>query len=237
MMKKNLKVLDVGCYDEIELIELKKRFSGSEVWGIDIDVSRINSSKKANTTFGIHFKYGFAEKIPFGKESFDVVFCSEVLEHVNDLEKSLLEIQRVTKKRGVVILTFPDSKSEEELNRISSLYSSQIGHRRIISPSKVIKNFLTKKFKLKKFQKFNAIEHIFWKYLLKNGYQILDQNAKLSASPPIFLRVLFAMLNQEETKNKNKAVVFFNIIFRPLSKIIDIIGTTKRVRLVFIKDD
>ena len=46
-------------------------------------------------------------KLPFLDESFDVVHCSHVLEHVRDPWSFLLELRRVTKK--AVVLKIPNS--------------------------------------------------------------------------------------------------------------------------------
>ena len=42
-------------------------------------------------------------------ESFDVVICNHVLEHVQDDKKAMKEIYRVLKKRGIAILQTPFS--------------------------------------------------------------------------------------------------------------------------------
>ncbi len=50
---------------------------------------------------------GFAEKIPFENNEFDVVFSSHVLEHVENEEKSLKEMKRVLKEDGIFIIGMP----------------------------------------------------------------------------------------------------------------------------------
>ena len=46
-------------------------------------------------------------EIPFEDNSFDVVFCNHVLEHVNDDRKAVSEIKRVLKPGGWAILQIP----------------------------------------------------------------------------------------------------------------------------------
>tara|TARA_B100001245_G_C22881953_1_gene424200 strand:- start:1198 stop:1965 length:768 start_codon:yes stop_codon:yes gene_type:complete len=46
-------------------------------------------------------------KIPFQNETFDVILCNHVLEHVDDDKKALKEIERVMKKEGFAILQVP----------------------------------------------------------------------------------------------------------------------------------
>ena len=50
---------------------------------------------------------GFSEKLPFKNKSFDVIFCSHVLEHVKSEEKSLDEMNRVLKDDGKLIIGMP----------------------------------------------------------------------------------------------------------------------------------
>ena len=52
--------------------------------------------------------------LPFADESFEIVYCSDVLEHVNDLEKVISEISRVLNPNGVFLYdtinrTFPSN--------------------------------------------------------------------------------------------------------------------------------
>ena len=46
-------------------------------------------------------------KIPVKKSSFDIVLCTEVLEHLLCPEEAIKEISRITKKGGKLILTAP----------------------------------------------------------------------------------------------------------------------------------
>lgn len=48
-----------------------------------------------------------AEKIPFDDKTFDVVFSSHVLEHVNDEIQSLKEMKRVLKDEGILLIGMP----------------------------------------------------------------------------------------------------------------------------------
>ena len=47
------------------------------------------------------------ESLPFENEEFDVVFSTEVMEHVPNPEKFLSEINRVLKPNGIAVLTVP----------------------------------------------------------------------------------------------------------------------------------
>jgi len=71
----------------------------------DLSASALSMLKK------IHGKGQYvaadAMNLPFKDHSFSHVISSEVLEHLQDDRKALMEIARVTKPNGVLIITFP----------------------------------------------------------------------------------------------------------------------------------
>jgi SAM-dependent methyltransferase len=50
---------------------------------------------------------GSAEDLPFPEGSFDIVYSSHVLEHVNSEEQALQEMKRVLKPNGILIIGMP----------------------------------------------------------------------------------------------------------------------------------
>jgi 2-polyprenyl-6-hydroxyphenyl methylase/3-demethylubiquinone-9 3-methyltransferase len=60
-----------------------------------------NHARESGLT--INYKKGTGEEIPFPDNSFDCVFCCDVLEHVRDLPKVISEISRVLKPNGIFI--------------------------------------------------------------------------------------------------------------------------------------
>ncbi|HBH47697.1 MAG TPA: SAM-dependent methyltransferase [Bacteroidales bacterium] len=54
------------------------------------------------------------QNMPFENESFDVVICNHVLEHVPDDKKAMKEIQRILKPKGYAILQVPADFSRKE---------------------------------------------------------------------------------------------------------------------------
>ncbi|WP_281184618.1 class I SAM-dependent methyltransferase [Trichlorobacter lovleyi] len=61
------------------------------------------------------------DPLPYPDNFFDVVTCSEVVEHLNDYRKLLSEIYRVTKKNGLVVITTPNVINLK--SRIKNLWS------------------------------------------------------------------------------------------------------------------
>jgi len=83
---------------------------GCEVHGIDPSPGEHGVGRYSDKTGEIRsmdIRQGGAESLPFESSSMDVVFCSHVLEHVNDAEKSLQEMKRVLKDDGTMIIGMP----------------------------------------------------------------------------------------------------------------------------------
>lgn len=85
------KVLDIGCGNK----PYKKLFRVKEYIGIDIDNNPGHSHKNEDID-----KFYDGRTIPFQKDFFDSIVCFEVLEHVEDLDKTVSEISRVIKPEG-----------------------------------------------------------------------------------------------------------------------------------------
>ena len=56
----------------------------------------------------INIKQGSIYKLPYRDNYFDFVICSEILEHLSDDKKALLEVERVLKPSGFLIITVPN---------------------------------------------------------------------------------------------------------------------------------
>jgi len=54
------------------------------------------------------FLVASASKLPFKDESFDIVLCTEVIEHVDDQSQAIEEMFRVIKEGGILVITSPN---------------------------------------------------------------------------------------------------------------------------------
>jgi len=89
-------VLDVGCGEGFTLQKLTDHHIGKKLEGIEYDETAIALGKKVHPNITI--KQGDIYKLPYKDNSFDLVICTEVLEHLEDTKKALNELYRVTKK-------------------------------------------------------------------------------------------------------------------------------------------
>jgi 2-polyprenyl-6-hydroxyphenyl methylase / 3-demethylubiquinone-9 3-methyltransferase len=93
--------LEVGCGGGILCEEIAKM--GFITSGIDPSKQAVQEAiehAKGNDLF-IKYIVGSGEELPFADKSFDLVFCCDVLEHVQDLSKVISEISRVLKLGGI----------------------------------------------------------------------------------------------------------------------------------------
>lgn len=95
-------ILDVGCASGWFLNEISKRYPNARCAGIDIYSNAILYGKKGYKN--LYLLKADAHSIPFPGNSFNVVICTEVLEHVSNPEKVLQEIKRVLKSNGIAIV-------------------------------------------------------------------------------------------------------------------------------------
>lgn len=89
--------LDVGCREGTQTRWLQAR--GYAVTSIDVEDAGCPGMRVVDCN----------RPLPFPDDSFDLVWCSEVLEHLVDPEFSLNELRRVTRPGGDLVLTTPNS--------------------------------------------------------------------------------------------------------------------------------
>jgi len=109
------KILDFGCGSK----PYQHLFSNAtEYIGVDYEIEgRTENLDK------IDFFYD-GKKIPFEDNSFDGILCTEVLEHVFNIDELLTELHRVLKPNGKAIITTPFMWEEHEMPYDFARYTS-----------------------------------------------------------------------------------------------------------------
>jgi SAM-dependent methyltransferase len=98
-------LLDFGCGRK----PYKNLFKVDQYIGVDIEQSG-HSHELSEVDV-----YYDGKTIPFPDGHFDSVFCSEVFEHVFELDRILSEINRVMKKNGKMLFTVPFVWNDHEI--------------------------------------------------------------------------------------------------------------------------
>ena len=94
-------ILIIGCGSGGDIA-----IADQEVYALDLSLAAVVTLKKAKR--GNHYLCGDATSLPFETESFDIIICSEVIEHIPDAKKVILEFHRVLKPDGKLLLTTPN---------------------------------------------------------------------------------------------------------------------------------
>ena len=99
---KNARILEIGCSGGEFLGELEQA-GYNKVYGVDI--SKQAAEKAAGKKLRVFCCD--AVSLPFEEGFFDFIIASDVLEHIKEDEKALLEWRRVLKPGGIGVITVP----------------------------------------------------------------------------------------------------------------------------------
>lgn len=97
-------ILDIGTADGLMLSRVKKEFPPAKCIGLEYNKELINTCEDKN----IEIIQGDAQNMPFENNSFDIVYATALIEHLNEPIKMLQETYRILKPNGIIIITTPD---------------------------------------------------------------------------------------------------------------------------------
>lgn len=103
------KVLVCGCGTGGEVVNFWRK--GATVYAIDSnnDATKIAKRKSATRCQNEpQIENGCIEKLPFSSNDFDFIYCSTVLEHVDNVEDAVSEMIRCVKPSGRIFIECPD---------------------------------------------------------------------------------------------------------------------------------
>ena len=114
--------LDIGCGGGIIAEDLAK--ISQSVTGVDISVASLDTARNHAQLNGLDINYleAYAEDLPFEDNTFDLITCCDVLEHVNDVPKVISEIARVLRPGGVFVY---DTVNRTVMSYLSLIFVAQ----------------------------------------------------------------------------------------------------------------
>ena len=151
-------VLDIGCGSGSLSFFLAKE--GFEVFGFDISNSAIKNcklnSKLLNLETKTHFEViDFPKKIP--NEKFNLIICSEILEHINNDEESLSKIHNLLENKGILVVSVPSSNSLLYKFGFLKKFDKRVGHLRRYSFETLVNKLQNNGFTVLKVKKIEGI--------------------------------------------------------------------------------
>lgn len=130
------RVLDLGCGEGRHILQLHD-YADVNCVGVDLGFDDIQIARDRfhewtgkscpNGADRWTILNGDALSLPFADESFDVIVCSEVLEHIPDYETALDEIERILKPGGTLAASVPRYGPERLCWALSEEYHNEPG--------------------------------------------------------------------------------------------------------------
>lgn len=120
-------VLDVGCAKGFMLYDLMQTIPGIAIRGIDISSYAIENAHEKVKPF---VSVADARRLPFEKDSFDVVFAINTIHNFEgeELKQSLREIERVSRGKSFVVIDAYRTDEERALLHAWNLTAKSILH-------------------------------------------------------------------------------------------------------------
>lgn len=182
------KLLDVGCGSGQFLYEMKEL--GMNVQGVEPG----EFDEKENKRYKLNIKKSNLIGAKYNKESFDLITLNHVLEHLDNPDETLNEINKILKKDGKLIIAIPNTNSLACGIFKKNWYQLDV-------PRHII-NYSNKNIKL---------------LLKKNGFKI--RRTRYNSRPSQFVVSLYFTLNiKKRIKLLNYAL---NILFLPLTWLVN----------------
>ncbi len=115
-VKKELRLLDVGCGGGQAALWLKETYPHLQLTGIDLSAGQITRARKRarRKGFNLQFETADAQNLPFPNESFDAVYSFGSAKHWPDPLKGFSECWRVLKSGGELLVADATSDATPE---------------------------------------------------------------------------------------------------------------------------
>jgi SAM-dependent methyltransferase len=124
--RRRLRILDYGCGTGDHLTAPLAR-AGHEVLGVDAHAPSVAEARRRHRGPALAFRVGTLEDLLASGDAFDVVVCSEVLEHVDAPRPFLAGLRRLVAPDGVLIVTTPNGYGAFELLRGLERFLRRLG--------------------------------------------------------------------------------------------------------------
>ena len=99
------RVLDIGCGSGTLAKHIRRLLPDVEIHGVDFSANALKRGKHLTQTYCVDLEH---DPIPLEEASFDLIVCSEVLEHLFHPMHVMQEIYRLLSREGSGIVTVPN---------------------------------------------------------------------------------------------------------------------------------
>ncbi|MFH0773969.1 MAG: class I SAM-dependent methyltransferase [bacterium] len=126
--------LEIGCGEGANMVNLQSMGYKASFFGVDFSPGKIEFCK-SHSLKGTNFICADALCLPFLENTFDMVFCRDLLHHVKEKEKCVNEMVRVVKPKGKVIII--EGNGKKFTNFVFSLLFSGESGMKNSTPKKI----------------------------------------------------------------------------------------------------
>lgn len=179
-LPKGSKILEVGCGAGQFIRAIKQHLPDMDCYGFDVSSVAIEKARQYSDL--VNYTVGPGDRWPLADNFFDVVVIYDVLEHVESVDQTMLEIRRVLKNDGVIYAFIPCEGDFLSMwhylrfnKRLDSLTNRYAGHINRFSRSRWQNIFVNLGFEVvnKKYS-----EHFFGQLLGVAAFYLMDRRAK-----------------------------------------------------------
>lgn len=117
------RILEIGTGEGEIVDRLRTRFPDADIVGVDLPDHDLAAQWRQR---GVSATFADATALPFPDEAFDLALAIEVLEHIPDAERALVELSRVC--RGPVVMSVPFEPIWRIGNVARGRYLRQLGN-------------------------------------------------------------------------------------------------------------
>ena len=104
----NFSFCDAGCGNGIYLKYMANKYPETKLYGFDFSQTIVQIAK--NNAAAAEIKTGNLEAAPYKNETFDIILCTQVIEHLLDDKKGLAELCRMLKPGGYLVISTDNKK-------------------------------------------------------------------------------------------------------------------------------
>ena len=102
------RILDVGCGRGFYTRAIAALYPQAAVVGVDSSKDYLTAATEQTRGMAVQFARADARSLPFASGEFDAIVCSEVLEHIVEDGAVLMELSRVLRGEGLLLISVPN---------------------------------------------------------------------------------------------------------------------------------